>query len=689
MRNVRIKKLSLRNYRNVAAADLDFEGRDAMIVGENHVGKTNTLESIVFLFAAKLLDGSKDLQAIKSLKDTRAVASVEAVLEIEIAEDMVREARFRREFMEEWTTTRGDTEPHFVGHKQVLWVNGVKQATEKAFKAALYDEIGLKEDSHEKVEFLQMLLLPTYLGNLGETQDWTSLRSYVIKLVGDVSDDDVFAFDPTLKPIKDDLDAVKGKVDQLKKKYKQDVDGAKFSIQQAEAAVKLLEETARPSESEVAVARKGVEDIDAEIARLRSSQGTDEKSNQILAKLNASREELDRVITENAKSDTAASERQELDADLKAIRKEYYDLLDKKAVEVNRRSGAEYAMRQIEADLKAVSPEVNASIVEKIKKILADAEDAKVEDVCPTCGQPLPAEKVEAARLAIKQKAETEVAGLKEVCKVNKAKREELTRRREEQEKIISDLTAAIEKLDADAEKVSEAGREAKAKLDAFDNADRPMPENEKAVRAAIKVLEGELEESRREYLAGTTDVSNAIAAKQEEKEQFKKILDDLAYYERQMGTLARKRDELDKLRKQLAASEQRANLVSAFTKVKLQMLDANVSKVFGGIKFKLISENINGGYDPVCKLYVYDTVKGESTEVLWSSASKSERVETGIAVCEAVKKAANLPNLPYLFDEGGEISTNTFAERLKTKSQVICVRVVDDVPSPTVRFIK
>ena len=115
-------------------------------------------------------------------------------------------------------------------------------------------------------------------------------------------------------------------------------------------------------------------------------------------------------------------------------------------------------------------------------------------------------------------------------------------------------------------------------------------------------------------------------------------------------------------------------------------MLDENVSKVFGKIKFQLIKENINGGFDAICKPYIYDVVKGESTSTSWRSGSKSERVVTGIAIAEAIKTKLELPNLPYLFDEGGEISTDTFATRFKTESQLICVKIADSIQTPLVQ---
>ena len=114
-------------------------------------------------------------------------------------------------------------------------------------------------------------------------------------------------------------------------------------------------------------------------------------------------------------------------------------------------------------------------------------------------------------------------------------------------------------------------------------------------------------------------------------------------------------------------------------------MLDEKVESVFGHIKFQLVKQNINGGFDTVCKPYIYNVDKDQSTEVLWKSGSKSERIVTGIAIAECIKRALDLPNLPFLFDEGGEISTDTFRTKFKTESQLICVKVQDNILKPMV----
>ena len=82
MKNISLIKLELTNYRNIEHDVLVFDGKNSKIVGENRIGKTNTLEAIYFLFSNYLLDGSSDLTQLKPLDDTKKVVSVKGVFEI-------------------------------------------------------------------------------------------------------------------------------------------------------------------------------------------------------------------------------------------------------------------------------------------------------------------------------------------------------------------------------------------------------------------------------------------------------------------------------------------------------------------------------------------------------------------------------------------------------------------------------
>jgi len=201
-----------------------------------------------------------------------------------------------------------------------------------------------------------------------------------------------------------------------------------------------------------------------------------------------------------------------------------------------------------------------------------------------------------------------------------------------------------------------------------------------------IAKLEEEHRISRDNFARGVQNTQQAIYDEEVAMQPFKQVLANRDYFNRQHEKLDEIRNCKTNHTLSLVDIEQKRELLNQFIYTKLRMLDDNVAKVFGDIKFQLIKENINGGFDTICKVYIYDVSKGESTTTSWKSGSKSERVTTGIAIAEKIKAKLDLPNLPYLFDEGGEISADTLATRFNTESQLICVKIADNILNPLVQ---
>jgi len=677
-KNARLLRLSLTNYRNIEHAELDFSGRNSAIVGENHVGKTNTLESLFVLLDDSLLNGSSNLPSIKPLADTKRVTSIEATFDVDGEEFAVR-----KDYGEDWVRARGTDTLTMKGHFQTLYIQGTKIERTKDFYAQIREKFGIPADSNDKIDYVRMLLAPNYLGDMGEGKDWTALRAFVIKLVGDVSDADVFAANPQLAIIEPELKAQNGSVDNLKRKLKQECDCLEITITQKEAIVSSLEKTERPTDDDVAIAKRAIEEIDSAIAALRSGNGTDVASEEIQRKLSDAQADL---IAEHARAakeyvDPYAAKREELRNRHAANVKHMDDCVREKSSATQEIYNCSVRINSLERERANYD---NEKMVERIRE-LRDAE-IEVVDTCPLCGQPLPTEKVESAIEKAKEKRDAEISDLTAKCKANKAKRAEIDQKIIDEKKAVADFQDKVEFFEKEIEETNKnydaICEEAKALPERGEIAET---EREKELRARAESLNEQLKQSRSAFQAGLQDTNAQIAAKQDEKTPYQKVLDDLAYYERQKAKLATERDELSAKKKELATAEQKRECAVQFLYAKLKLLDENVSKVFGKIKIKLIQENINGGFDPVCKPYIYDSVKGESTGVSWAAGSKSERVETGIAICEAIKESLGLPDLPYLFDEGGEISADTFATRLKTEAQLVCVKVRDGIDRPTV----
>ena len=173
---VELKSLELTNYRNIKHASYDFDG-DSKIVGDNRIGKTNTLEAIVWLLTGKLLNGSSDIAAIKPMEDTKSEVRVEGAFQV--GDNTIL---LRKEYGEEWTKTRGTSDLVFKGHYLKYYYNGVQQKTERDFWALLKEDFGIKED-YRGIDLFQMLVNPFYLGDIGESKDWTNLRTFIISLI--------------------------------------------------------------------------------------------------------------------------------------------------------------------------------------------------------------------------------------------------------------------------------------------------------------------------------------------------------------------------------------------------------------------------------------------------------------------------------------------------------------------------
>ena len=248
MKNIQLTKLELTNYRNIKHAEYEFNG-NSKIIGENRIGKTNTLEAIYFLLTDKLLDGSSDLPQIKPLSNQKEKVSVKGTFDID-----GKIVTIEKIYAEKWVKTRGSATMEFKGHNTDYLYNDVPQPTYKEYYRLFCEDFGLVE-SNSKIDYAQLLVNPFYIGNLGESSDWTYLRAFIIKLVGDVSNQDVINRNHSFQLVVEDIEKANGRIDQVKKKYNGTIETVKEQIISDDAQIKLLEETPRPTDDEIAVAK--------------------------------------------------------------------------------------------------------------------------------------------------------------------------------------------------------------------------------------------------------------------------------------------------------------------------------------------------------------------------------------------------------------------------------------------------
>ena len=681
---VELTKLELTNYRNIEYASYDFKG-NSKIVGDNRIGKTNTLEAIVWLLTDKLLNGSSDVQSIKPTNDTRKEVRVEGTFSLwdeNIPQIPPRKIVLRKEFGEDWVKTRGTDFESLKGHYLTYYYNGVKQKTKKDWYALFYEDFGIKGD-YKGIDLVQLLINPFYVGELGESNAWTDLRAFIISIIGDVNDDDVYKNQPSTMLIKEELRTCGGRLEQLKKQYSNEIKSIEEELIGDDANIKMLEETPCPTEEEVAIARKGKEDIEEQIAKLQGEKAGEttviELEKELIAKRNELLEIQSRSALENKTSDLAES--------LATLNEEYRALLVEKAQLMESKTSAKFKIEDAKKNAVKYS-EIRTNLIAKLREL-----DTKLaspfEGVCPTCGRPLEGEQLKDAESKYYESI--------------KAEKEQLLAQGKENRKLLDSAIAIAQgkELEELNNQLAALEYQLKEKKDTIGKVnDRLNEENAKpieikensqvyAYKEVIKDLEQRIQVAKSDINAANALIRDKIEKLTEKEQPFIKVLDSYAYAKIQKDRIEGLMNKRQDHRVKLATLEQKSELISMFMKEKLQLLDERVKTVFGNIRFQLINANLKeGSYNSVCKPYIYDVAKGESTNVTWRNGSKSERVITGIAIVEAIKWKLGLPDLPFLFDEGGEISEETFNTRFNTNSQLICVKVQDNIMKPTVMNI-
>lgn len=140
MRDIKLIRLDLSNFKCHQHLMLNFSGNDVTIYGDNATGKTSVYDALVWMLFGKdsLGNGEKSIDlkplgADGQVKDHEAITAVEAVLTCD-----GEEVTLKRTLREVWTTRRGSSELSYDGNVSDYFVNGVP-SKKNAFDAKVKD----------------------------------------------------------------------------------------------------------------------------------------------------------------------------------------------------------------------------------------------------------------------------------------------------------------------------------------------------------------------------------------------------------------------------------------------------------------------------------------------------------------------------------------------------------------------
>lgn len=580
MRRISLLKLILRNFKGIRDFTLETNGTSTEVFGDNAVGKTTLFDAFTWLLFDKDSQNKKDFQ-IKTL-DSRGnvLHGVEHEVEGVLLVDGKR-ITLRKVYAEKWTKKRGSATAEFTGHTTDYFVDGVP------VKMNEYKE---RVDQIVSEDVFKLLTNPTYFN---EHLKWQERRKILLQVCGDISDDDVIASSRELaklpsilngrniedhrkviaarrEEINKELDKIPVRIDEVQRSMP---DTSSLNEESLQQNITTLTEQIDSKEAELFRIRSGGEIVVKE-KRLREIEGELlEIKNQLQAGT------LEKVGTK----------RQEVSA----LKGDYDELVrqvrDKsRTIERNKQWIVE---RQAEADrLRQQWHEVNGEMFEHHH-----------DTDCPTCGQALPEEKIQAAH----QKAQADfnrrkAERLEQITARGKTAADEAKRLEQENALLASEIEVLERQVTSKEKEIQEAEfelNELQTGIKSVDSDPGYLQKKQEAtvIHQEIEQLRSSVQEAAAKVRDEIVDLKAKVEALEQEKAKFAQV------------RAAKERiAELSEREKELAAEferlEQELFLTEEFIRTKVNLLEEKINSKFRYARFKLFEQQINGGLAEVCE---------------------------------------------------------------------------------------
>lgn len=578
MREIKIVRLVLENFKCHRHLRLDFGGRDVTIYGDNATGKTSIYDALTWLLFGKDSQGTGEKNfEVKPLDSTGAVADHSAITSVE-AELVAggETVTLKRTYREVWGTKRGSSEMAYEGNASEYFVDAVpckKYAFDEKIKALVPEEV------------FRLLTSVEYFAN---TLHWQKRRAVLFDMAGTKSDREIMAEEPAFAPLlegmgKLSLEDYRKKLTAEKKGFVGVRDETPARISECQKTISDLQGlNFVAAQAEVAAMEEQQRAISAQIVALEHNAAADAKRMEIREQRLA----LDKLNMEND-AYRAQQTAQGLNAD--TIRHQ-----------IDMEKGRLYSTKTLLEHKKGEAAAYDQAVEELREEWIRVNSESFTGGMCPTCGQDLPFEQLQKAVAgfeAQKQRRLQEITRSAEQQKQAKAGVEQYIR---DHEREIQDREAHIAQLEREHEATVAA---------VIVPVDMPgYSETAASIRESIAQLESELQQ----LMSGTEQARGQLSARLADVNLRLRNARDVAAKE---GVLQYARQRIADLREEarnaataLEAIEKMLYLAEEYTRHKALFVENGINSLFALARFRLFREQANGGLEERCDV-VFDGV--------------------------------------------------------------------------------
>ncbi|WP_394877043.1 AAA family ATPase [Mammaliicoccus lentus] len=631
--DIKLIKLVLDNFKGAKHFELNAEGKDIVVRGENNTGKTTIADAFYWLLFNKDSKGSTKF-AIKTLDNVgdeinNLKHSVYAVLKID-----GKEQHIKKTYSEKWTRKRGQAKSSFTGHETVYELGATEEElTPKKLKD--FNEFINSIISDEQI--FKLTTNPFWFNSLKQDER----KNILMSLVDEVTDEDVIKSDTKLKELKKllgdgSLEDFKARIKRNKKAINDDLKAIPVRVDEINHNMPDVQKYDKDKlEKELASINEEIKVIDGQIKDIENGLSVEKIEKDIKFK------QLEiQYLIDNHDGDSRRK--------LTSLNNEESE--KERAVAVKRRdlSNLKAELQRNESEMEEQNENFK-NLGTKHKELVNEQKEFTTATVCDCCGQDIPAHMQEEA---IKKMEESYNANKSETLEKIQSDGIEIRNRVKYLSEQNDEIEKSMETIKKEINKDTQSIDELKEEIKVLESNNTRVEDTDeyKQIDSDIQALK---EQKGQSIQSISDDVNGLIESKKEpllnQQRDIKQKLDDIQLSQRAIERI----DELESRQEQLAQEyndlEHATFLTEEFTKQKVKLMESSINDKFEITKFKLFNVLINEGVEDVC-IALHNGVPYDS------GLNNAARINVGLDIINALSKHYNF-YAPIMIDNAESVT--------------------------------
>ncbi|MCM3598670.1 AAA family ATPase [Metabacillus idriensis] len=579
MKTIKLLQLTLKNFKGVKNFTFDAQGENVKVYGDNATGKTTLFDGFIWLLFDKDSQNKKDFQ-IKTLSNS---GDNYRGLDHEVEGSFLindKKLTLRKVFSEKWTKKRGAAQAEFSGHSTDYFIDSVP-----AKKKDFVDKVAGIVDE----DIFKLLTSPSYFN---EQLHWQKRREILLEVCGGITDQEVIESNKKLvklpailrdRSIEDHRKVIAAKRAEINK----ELDRIPIRIDEVQRTIPDVADLDQESlNDEITFLKREIEEKEKEISRIQTGGEVANKEKQL----------------------------REIESDLINLKNEFQSASHVKVNEQRRH------LFELQSELDTLNHEVKR----KERQILSNKdialnhsnETARLREDwhavnnrqfendhskdCPTCGQALPDEQIQAAHdkamASFNLRKSKELEEISHKGKVNTQRVKDIEEKNAHLQSEINELLETTASKQAEVNNVEELISSLQKEVK--DIGSDPVYTAKKAQALKIEAEIQELKSSVNQALTKTRDELSRL------KVELNSLQQEISKFNLVKQSESRI-EELEAQEKELAGQfedlEQELYLTEEFIRTKVNLLEDKINSKFKYARFNLFKTNINGGLEEIC----------------------------------------------------------------------------------------